>query len=326
VSKNSSNILKRLIRLSGHQVLVPFYHAVTDKPLHFTTALYPPRSITNFKRDLNVLLKHYIPISLQELITITVSQKSPEQPVFHLTFDDGLVNFYNEVAPILLDKNIPATVFLNTAFIDNKELFFRYKASLLLRHYRASTPNIAQLYIQFIKKTTKEKTGVADFLLGVSYQNKNVLDELANLVGFSFTDFLAREKPYLTTTQIKELQQKGFSFGAHSVDHPLFADLSLTDQVKQVSESLDWLSKNIQTTPKVFSFPFEDLDVSKAFFDRVKLAMSFGTYGLKKDSISNNLQRISFELAEDNITKFLIKAHLRYLVKILFRKHKIIRK
>jgi hypothetical protein len=55
-----------------------------------------------------------------------------KKPLLHLSFDDGLSACYDTIAPILLRKGVPATFFLNPAFIDNKALMFRYKISLCL--------------------------------------------------------------------------------------------------------------------------------------------------------------------------------------------------
>ncbi len=321
MSKITTSILKILQKAIGQQVLLPFYHAVTDSTLNFTNQLYPPRSIANFKNDLDTLLAHYQPISLQELITLNKSGEKPKQACFHLTFDDGLTNFYHEVAPILKEKNIPATVFLNTDFVDNKDLFFRYKASLLLEKYKNSNSQIQQVFEQFVTK--KNSQNIAKYLLAVNYQNKHELNDLAQKVNYSFTDFLAKEKPYLSLAQIQELQAQGITFGAHSTDHPLFANLSLTAQLKQVTDSISWLDKNLKLDYKAFSFPFEDVGVSHAFFKQAELDISFGTYGIKKDTVSNNLQRISFEYAAANTRPFLIKEHIKYLLKIPLGKHLI---
>ena len=53
-----------------------------------------------------------------------------ETPVFHLAFNDGWREFHGFIAPVLLDKGIPATCFLNSALIDNKELFYRFRSNL----------------------------------------------------------------------------------------------------------------------------------------------------------------------------------------------------
>ncbi len=319
MSKITAYILKILQKATGNQVLLPFYHAVTDTKLSFTNQLYPPRSIANFKRDLDTLLAHYQPISLTELIAINNTQEKPKQPYFHLTFDDGLANFYHEVAPILKEKNIPATVFLNTDFIDNKDLFFRYKASLLLEKYKNSDSQTQEIFKQFVTQKTTQH--VADYLLAITYQNKEELDDLAQKINYSFADFLAKEKPYLSLAQITALQTQGIAFGAHSTDHPLFADLSLEAQLKQVTDSMNWLNNNLKLDYNAFSFPFEDVGVSREFFITANLDISFGTYGIKKDVITNNLQRISFEYADTNTKLFLIKEYFKYILKIPFGKH-----
>ena len=44
--------------------------------------------------------------------------------------------------------------------------------------------------------------------------------------------------------------------------------------------------------------------------------ISFGTSGIKKDVIKNNLQRISFENFGKNTKLYLIKEYLKYFLKI----------
>ena len=105
--------------------------------------LYKARSIERFKEDLDFLLKHYKSISLQELITLNKSGKAITENCFHITFDDGLKEFYTVVAPILKERGVHATVFLNSNFIDNKELFFRFKASIIFEE--TGNPEVLKL-------------------------------------------------------------------------------------------------------------------------------------------------------------------------------------
>ena len=51
---------------------------------------------------------------------------------FLLSFDDGLSSFYQTIAPILEEESIKAINFVNTDFLDNRELFFRYKVNLII--------------------------------------------------------------------------------------------------------------------------------------------------------------------------------------------------
>lgn len=317
----TSTLLKIVITRSKQQILIPFYHAVTNTVPNFIGDLYAPRTIEDFEKDLDVLLEFYEPISLIDLISVLNSGKKPSKNYFHLTFDDGLANFYDVIAPILIKRNIPATVFLNTNFVDNKELFFRYKASLLLSNYKKSNDYLKDKYHQFIVKNIGKNISVSDFLLGVNFKNKENLDDLASELNINFNDFLASEKPYLTKNQIHKLIEQGFTFGAHSANHPLYSLLDLDTQIMQTNESINWVTNQFNLNYKAFSFPFNDVGISTNFYKLMKeenlLDISFGTSGIKRDNIENNLQRISFEEAGKSAKLFLLKAYVKYFFKTL---------
>lgn len=274
-------MLKRLIKISKQQLLLPFYHLVSDNEPEYVKGLYKSKTIQQFKNDLELFLKYYEPITLEDVILFNKGELKLLKPSFHLTFDDGLSNFYHVIAPILSKKNIPATVFVNTAFVDNKDLFYRYKEVLKDRNSTFNKP-----------------------------------------------DFLKTEKPYLSVTQIKELQKQGFTFGAHSVNHPKYSTISLEKQLEQTIDSVEWVSKNLQEKHKVFSFPFYDIGVSKDFFKTIKgkINLSFGTSALNLDEISFNLQRIDMEKSGKNPLFFLVKKHFVFLIKKAMNKHIIYRK
>ena len=113
-------------RTAKRFVICPFYHAISDTPLPHITPLYRHRTETEFRKDLDWLLAHYTPIRWNEIDEYERMQK----PAFCLTFDDGLKEFYTIAAPILEEKKIPCVCFLNSAFVDNKDMMFRYKEAL----------------------------------------------------------------------------------------------------------------------------------------------------------------------------------------------------
>lgn len=321
----SENILRNLISGSNQRVLLPFYHKVIDDENSFAKHLYIPRKIIDFKNDLDVLCKYYKSITLQEFISIS-KKRTQKESYFHLTFDDGLSNFYKVVAPILLEKKVAATVFVNTNFVDNKSLFYRYKTSLLYEVYQNSSLKEKNYFYDFFN----EKGTVRERLFAVNYNNKYVLDELASAINYSFEEFLETEKPYLSSTQIQELIDMGFTIGAHSKNHPLYSIISFEEQIKQTVESLDWLVKKFNLDYKAFSFPHTDLDVSKDFFIKLakekKMDVSFGTSGIKKDNFETNFQRVVFEIDNPNIENYLIKEYLKYFLKIPLSKNVMPRK
>ena len=301
----------QLIGLTGKKILLPFYHAVSDDiPLHLKH-LYQPRGIELFKADLDYFLKYYEPIDLKELIRLVKEGKPLKKNYFHLTFDDGLRDFYGVAAPILKEKGIPATVFLNSDFIDNKALFYRFKASILA-----------------------EKL-VANGLLDVSYSEKAILDELAKENDIDFEEYLKNEQPYLTSQQIEELIQQGFTFGAHSKNHHLYNQLTFEEQIVQTKESIKTVTTQFNLNYNVFSFPYTDDVVSNQFFTVIKndVDLTFGSAGLKDDVFKNNFQRIPMENQPNQHLKGISKMgkeiikteYFYYFLKKIVGKNKIIR-
>lgn len=276
----------RLYKTAG-PVFLPFYHTVSNKNLNYIKN-YPYRNEKVFEQELDYLLKYFTPISLEEL----AANPNPSKKVFHLSFDDGLSECADVIAPILLRKGIPATFFVNTGFVDNKALFHRYKASLILSQLEQNPDSQAELFLfqHGIKR---------DNLLQTTHQHSDVLDEAAEIMEMDFGSFLENEKPYLSTKKIKKLHKSGFSIGGHGHDHPEFWTLKPKEQRRQVEKSMEWIVKHIQPKIKAFSFPFTDDAVSKKMIRKLKKEqvcdITFGTAGLKYDSLSSHFQRVPME-------------------------------
>jgi peptidoglycan/xylan/chitin deacetylase (PgdA/CDA1 family) len=221
-----------------------------------------------------------------------------------------LREFYDPIAPMLLRKGIPAICFLNSGFLDNKDLFFRYKASLL---------------IDFLPKLPGY---TAEKLLSVRYENRTELDALATSIGFDFNEFLHQHQPYLQSSQVESLIEKGFHFGAHSVDHPEYQYLDLTEQLRQTTRSTETISNKFGLGYRLFSFPFTDYGVSRKFFEIVleekKIAdFTFGCAGLKTDVMPRHLQRIPMEANNLSAEAALRREFLYFWLKMPFGKNRI---
>lgn len=320
--------LEWLVRISGQKLFLPFYHSVQkDQPLAHIQHLYQLRSLEAFEKDLDFLLRYYQPIDLASLMQHLQAGEPLEQRQFFLSFDDGLREVYDWIAPLLLKKGIPATFFLNSAFVDNQDLFFRYKASLLIEQLAQGS------YSKTIIKTISEELDSEDFrtaLLKINYQNQGVLAKVADLLEYKFEDFLATNQPYMTTAQIQQLLAQGFTVGSHSIDHPLYKNLSLEDQLQQTRESQDFINRHFSPSVKAFAFPFTDDGIEAAYFNQVQseglVDISFGTAGLKQDSASFHLQRFPVEAFPFDMHQLVSSEYFYYFGKALLGKNKIKRK
>jgi peptidoglycan/xylan/chitin deacetylase (PgdA/CDA1 family) len=314
--------LSIMVKLTGIRIVLPFYHATSDHDLPHLKHLYPVLSTRQFEQQLDYLLKHYQPASYELLLSTTTSMEK----YFVLTFDDGLRQFYEEAAPILLRKGIPATCFLNTGFIDNKAMFYRLKVSLLIDHLLKNTST--QLAVT-VRQTCREygfEYHQAENLKQLDENRGDLLNQLAVVTGISFEDYLQREQPYMTTEQISKLREKGFTFGAHSVNHPYYPLLTVDEQVNETLESVRSVRSGFNMEKGLFSFPYTDSGICRTFFEAIKkdVNLSFGTANLKRDCIATNHQRIPMELFGKERAPQIIKTqYLLHLLKQLSGKSRI---
>jgi len=315
----------QLIRFSGQKILLPLYHLVSNYEVAHIKNLYPTRNLELFERDLDFLCKNFNPVSLDELEGIIHSGRKIEKPIFHLTFDDGLRQIYDEVSPVLIRKGIPASIFVNTDFIDNKKLFYRYKVSLIidkLKDLKCSL-NVGEI----LGLNTKDCKMLKNRMLSLNYHECHKIDKIASILGIDFNEYLQKEQPYLSSLQIEFLIKHGFNIGSHSVDHPKFKDIETSVQKQQVTQSFQVLEKKFNIDNLYFSFPFSDESVPASFFkwlfDQTNCRISFGISGLKKDCSRYHLHRVPFEKNLLSAQEIVKKEYFYYLLKSFVNKNKI---
>ena len=121
----------RLVHRTGTDLIFPFYHTVSDEFLPHIHPLYSPKTINEFLQDLDFLLKHFQPVDMETAFSHCKKERQLGKPSFHLSFDDGLREVYDIITPILYNKGVPFSVFLNSDFVNNRNLFFRHREVLL---------------------------------------------------------------------------------------------------------------------------------------------------------------------------------------------------
>jgi peptidoglycan/xylan/chitin deacetylase (PgdA/CDA1 family) len=294
---------KSIVRWTDRRLFLPFYHTVSNDSVLHVAHLYEYRSISVFEKDLDFITQHFTPIGLHELVSAVSRGQRFSARTFHLTLDDGMSQVFDIVAPILLRRGIPATVFVNSAFVDNRELFYRHKTSLIIDAITGgslSRPSLRRI-ASALQVKSHDIPDVAAALRRITYPNRSILDELAPLAGIDFQEYLSTVKPYLTTDQLHSWHQKGFAIGAHSVDHPDYKLLPVAEQLRQTQESIRFVSNTFRVAYKVFAFPFSDAEVSKSYFDTVfdsqrpMLDLSFGVSGLRTDCHPRHFHRLQMD-------------------------------
>ncbi|MBK9271042.1 MAG: polysaccharide deacetylase family protein [Saprospiraceae bacterium] len=292
-------------------MILPFYHTVSNRDLPHIKHLYKVKTVEQFKQDLDFLMKHFNPIRLDECWTF-------DQNLTHrflLSFDDGLRECLETVVPILLERNLQAMFFVNSAFVDNRNLFYRFKISLLWEEL-IKTKVQEQKWSQ-AKQLLKCKNieDIHRVLFSIKWEEQQLLDQLAKVLDLNFDEFLLSQKPYLSSQQIQKMYELGFIIGGHSHSHPLYSEIDVSERIAQTEKCMDFI-KPYKSDKSVFSFPFTDENIGTISLQKImeigKLDHCFGSAGLRDEKMAFLHQRIPMESSGLDAKTVLTYQHIKY--------------
>ena len=310
-----------------HHFILPFWHAVSDAALPHLSQLYRVQGIPEFESTLDFLLKDYKPASTDDVLKLATSRGKGKGNLFYPSFDDGLAECYDVIAPLLKKKGIQAAFFINPLFVDNKTLFHRHKASLILNSIQQKSSSGLKKAKELLQQRFNNQD-LDEFLHHTVYTDHWLLDRIAEIFDIDFDHFMAHEKPYMSLGQIKKLQQDGFLIGAHGMDHREFFLSSEEEIMEQISASMEFLVEQVNPPIKTFAFPYTDFLVPDTVFKKANLDklwdLSFGTAGIKDETMPNHLQRIPMESMENAGGKKVIRTeYMWYYIKSVFGRNKV---
>jgi peptidoglycan/xylan/chitin deacetylase (PgdA/CDA1 family) len=278
-----------LKKLFANYPIIPVYHVVSDQDLCHIKHLYKYKSVSGFERELDLFLRHYKPVGIDEIISKTVKN------AFHLTFDDGFSECYNVIMPILYRKGIPASFFVNTDFIDNKNMQNDCIISLICD----SINNLRDFDSRksYIMEKCCHYDSIKSWLFEISCADENSLIGLCHLLDLDIKGYLELERPYMSSSEILDLSMKGFNIGSHGKSHINYKYLNLEEQLFDTLTTTSYIQTNFSQSLSLFAFPYEDIQVTNEYFTSLgnKVDATFGTSGLFDDLPDMSYQRVWME-------------------------------
>ena len=271
-------------RLLRRSLVCPVYHISRNDMPVWWNGRYAIKSPQQFERELDLLLELGSPISLDDLLNWQNGGATRPKGWF-LSFDDGYRELHDVIAPILRRKGVPATFFLCSSLVDNHRPFFEDVSGLIADRYS----KVSQATKSAVVKELQHFGLTLSQLLESRVPRWEALNVVAELLAIDVWQWLRNEQPYLTGQHVMSLLRDGFHIGAHSVDHPLFTEISLAEREAQLRVSMRTLTARFPGVSRVFAFPYGEFGMSgKELVDLQyagEISMCFGTRGVVTDGL-----------------------------------------
>lgn len=227
-------------------------------------------STPTFRKHCEMLKAAYEVVPLEVAAESLSNPGKNGKPMAVITFDDGYLDFYEEAFPVLRDLDLPATVFLPTAYIGQKMPLAHDRIFWLLSQARERSIDLtsalkrsgaeSSTVMQF-KKTNDllVRTDLIVYLPDVL--REKIIGEFEREIGDSLYPYPAGYQ-LLDWNMVREMSENGINFGSHTARHvvlPLEEESVISRELK---ESRVDLERHLGATNFTLAYPNGQYDPS----------------------------------------------------------------
>jgi peptidoglycan/xylan/chitin deacetylase (PgdA/CDA1 family) len=298
-----------LLLRAQHAIGSPWLLAITyhSAASSARTARFDPGVVDTtaeeFERQVALFARHFDPIGVSELAAhIEHGARLPKAPLL-ITFDDGYLDNYEVVLPILQKYKVKGTFFIATDYIDSRQLFWWDKINYLLK--TAKKDRITIRYPETVELELDAK-GVAAAITKCLRIVKDVydldlvrfLDQLTELTASDLTPATERkfaDELLMTWDQVRGLATAGMDVQSHTASHRVLQTLTPKVLEHELERSKTVLAERLGHRIHTVSYP-----VGKPLADvpHVKEAVRKAGYTLGFSNASGVSNRWSFDPIE----------------------------
>jgi peptidoglycan/xylan/chitin deacetylase (PgdA/CDA1 family) len=251
--------------MTNNDLTVVMYHYVRD--LKFSR--YPEiKGLDNrlFKEQIEYLEKYYTFVTVEQIISAHVNDEKLPKNAILLTFDDGYIDHYTNVFPLLLSKGIQGAFYPPVRAINENKILDVNKIHFILAS--ASDINQVLLEIKRLLVQFREEYQLSTYehyfeklAIASRYDTKEVIfikrllqvelveslrlkmtDELFKSVVKVSEDVFSREL-YMNKEQLSCMVSNGMHVGSHGFDHYWLGSLSKENQRTEIVKSIAFIKE-----------------------------------------------------------------------------------
>lgn len=209
-----------------------------------------------FEEQMQFVRKHYQVLSIIDVLLTLAARQPFQSNALLVTFDDGYHDFWDTAWPILKKMDIPALMFLPTAFMEsNRTLFWwdqLYQAIFKTKKNHLNLPGRTDISLADkaqrwrVFNQLKEQISMIEHRRGMQLVNC-ILQQLE--IEPETCDFL------LSWPEARSLHQQGCCLAGHTRDHAILSHLPVEAARRQITDAQQDIRREIGETLPVTAYP-----------------------------------------------------------------------
>jgi peptidoglycan/xylan/chitin deacetylase (PgdA/CDA1 family) len=232
------------------------YHRILPKPIIEQVYSSPDIIVSSqsFEKQMQFIAETCNAISLKSYIVSVKNQLTLPKRTVIITFDDGWKDNFNYAFPILKRLKIPATIFLTTGYIEQKDIFWQEQIRYLLHIIKDNKQTKLELknYLIKFKNDLPELSKISSLniiddeniitiLKSIDQKlHNNFINELMKILNYPQLPYHMHD--FLDWNDIRIMKNHGLEFGSHTVNHLLLDKTdkdTLWNELKKSKEQIE---------------------------------------------------------------------------------------
>jgi peptidoglycan/xylan/chitin deacetylase (PgdA/CDA1 family) len=212
-----------------------------------------------FEQQVRFLKQHFDVVSLAVLTDNLESQHPDRMHQVALTFDDGLRNNLTFAYPILQKYNAPATFFVCPGLIDRGCWLWNQEARARLRRMN---PLALRKLADSLGRPGANHLRIVDWMKKLPTLSRLHVEQVIR----DATPYwrprrkAAVSNDLMTWDEIKSLDPKLITIGAHSTNHPILANCASDELIHEVVDCGPLIEKRLRRPVRFFCYPNGDFN------------------------------------------------------------------
>ncbi|MCZ4303784.1 polysaccharide deacetylase family protein [Zoogloeaceae bacterium G21618-S1] len=244
--------LRMVSAVYGPRLTILIFHRVLSEP----DPLFPDEvDCARFDQIVEWIASWFEVIPLEKAIAGLKSGVLPPRAAC-ITFDDGYADNLTNAVPILKKHDVSATFFIATGFLDGG-VMWNDRIIESIRQTNSSELDCSWLGCKKpipVATVPEKRSALAVLISAIKHlpapEREDAVERVTSACGVRLPLDLM-----LSTTQVRQLRSADMGVGAHTVSHPILANLQLNSARSEIADGRDTLEEILGERVGLFAYP-----------------------------------------------------------------------